>query len=386
MRQSKPLGDGRIWLTNYSSSEAPTEHSELLDLDISLDRAESLLEGSKSSKEFSTADIYEEVRWFVTPSDCARLLELASSSSSMSDVLNGPIRIDVNEFSYQNNDALQPASGKLKYEVMDAQMFSFRDGEFSGEAKLSEIVDGHDSGELSDTCVVFFDEKWLVISEVIAKFSSSNLGNSQENETKENDNLVSDQIMNAGTPVVCQKDETEMRNEKCAIAKAEKKKRHYIIPSKKFMRSIQKAIIEHDMILENDILLLGLSGGKDSLSLLHILIYLQAKLPQKFTIKVLTVDPGSSGYDPSSLVQYIGGLRDGYGQEIEYHYVKQDIMDRAYERNFGGDEKNRVTSICAYCARMKRGIMYSTMRKCGANKLVLGKMYLRKVDSSHECL
>jgi len=136
---------------------------------------------------------------------------------------------------------------------------------------------------------------------------------------------------------------------------------------------IYRAIIEHDMIVDGDCLLLGLSGGKDSMSLLHILIFLQKKLPQKFLIKVLTVDPGSSGYDPSGLVQYLASLRDGYGNEIEYHFVKEDIMGRAYNNNFGGEEKKKVTSICAYCARMKRGVMYATMRKCNANKLVLGQ-------------
>lgn len=80
-----------------------------------------------------------------------------------------------------------------------------------------------------------------------------------------------------------------------------------------------------------------------------------------------------SGYDPSSLIDYLACLRDGYGQEIEYHFIKENIMSRAYNNNFCGDEKKRVTSICAYCARMKRGVMYATMRKCGANKLVLAQ-------------
>ena len=80
-----------------------------------------------------------------------------------------------------------------------------------------------------------------------------------------------------------------------------------------------------------------------------------------------------SGYDPSSLIEYLANLRDGYGKEIEYHYVKENIMSRAYNNNFGGDETKRVTSICAYCARMKRGVMYATMRKCNANKLVLAQ-------------
>jgi tRNA(Ile)-lysidine synthase TilS/MesJ len=114
------------------------------------------------------------------------------------------------------------------------------------------------------------------------------------------------------------------------------------------------------MIKKGDLLLLGLSGGKDSLSLLHILRHLQTYAPVKFELAVATVDPGIDGFDPSPLKKYLAGLG------IDYYYQKQEIAEQA-EENMGRD------SFCAYCSRMRRGILYSIARKNNCNKLVLAQ-------------
>jgi tRNA(Ile)-lysidine synthase TilS/MesJ len=133
-----------------------------------------------------------------------------------------------------------------------------------------------------------------------------------------------------------------------------------IKPPKNLLRPVGRAIADYQMIQEGDRLLLGLSGGKDSLSLLHLLHHLKSYAPVNFELAVATVDPGIEGFDPSPLKDYLAGLG------IDYYYRKQEIAEQA-EENMGRD------SFCAYCSRMRRGILYSTARKSSCNKLVLAQ-------------
>jgi len=131
-------------------------------------------------------------------------------------------------------------------------------------------------------------------------------------------------------------------------------------PPKSLLRPVGRAIADFDMIRKGDRVLLGLSGGKDSLSLLHILAHLQRYAPVRFTLGAVTVDPGVEGFDPAALQDYMAGLG------IPYFYREQPIMEEARTRM-----KN--DSFCAYCARMKRGIMYTTARAEGYNVLALAQ-------------
>lgn len=97
---------------------------------------------------------------------------------------------------------------------------------------------------------------------------------------------------------------------------------------------------------------------------LSIVLELRRKLPTKFEIEVCTIDPMTPSFDPSPLIPYVESLG------LKYHYVKDNIVERA---NSGGKNGTIVTSLCAYCARMKRGNLYSTARKNSCNKLVLAQ-------------
>ncbi|BAO42978.1 ATP-binding protein [Thiolapillus brandeum] len=135
---------------------------------------------------------------------------------------------------------------------------------------------------------------------------------------------------------------------------------HYAKPPKSLLRKVGRAIADYDLIREGDRILLGVSGGKDSLSLLQILAHLQTYAPVHFELGILTVDPEVEGFDPSSLTDYYDRLG------LPWHYARQPIMEEAKVR-MNGD------SFCAYCARMKRGIMYSTCREQGYNVLALAQ-------------
>ncbi|MEJ1339166.1 MAG: ATP-binding protein, partial [Candidatus Sedimenticola sp. (ex Thyasira tokunagai)] len=131
-------------------------------------------------------------------------------------------------------------------------------------------------------------------------------------------------------------------------------------PPKSLLRKVGRAIADFDMIRDGDRILLGVSGGKDSLTLLHILLHLKSYAPVKFDLGVITVDPEVEGFDPETLVPYYRELG------VPYHYCPQPIMEEAKTR-MDGD------SFCAYCSRMKRGIMYSTCREQGYNVLALAQ-------------
>jgi hypothetical protein len=81
-----------------------------------------------------------------------------------------------------------------------------------------------------------------------------------------------------------------------------------ILPPKKILKAVGQAIADWSMIEEGDRLLLGLSGGKDSLALLHILLHVQKKAPINFTLACATVDPQTESFDPSPLIPYVQSL------------------------------------------------------------------------------
>jgi tRNA(Ile)-lysidine synthase TilS/MesJ len=114
------------------------------------------------------------------------------------------------------------------------------------------------------------------------------------------------------------------------------------------------------MIRDGDRILVGVSGGKDSLSLLQILRHLQRYAPVRFELAALTVDPQVAGFDPSTLKAYMADLG------VSYFYQSSPIEEQAREYM-------ENDSFCAFCSRMKRGIMYSTAREQGYNVLALAQ-------------
>lgn len=131
-------------------------------------------------------------------------------------------------------------------------------------------------------------------------------------------------------------------------------------PPRPLLSAAGKAIADFGMIRDGDRILLGLSGGKDSLSLLHLLLDLQKKAPIRFELAACTVDPQSPEFDPSPLKPYMAALG------VPYFYESQPIVAEAAE-HMKGD------SFCAYCSRMRRGILYRLAREHGYNVLALAQ-------------
>ena len=129
---------------------------------------------------------------------------------------------------------------------------------------------------------------------------------------------------------------------------------------KSIRRLAGRAIGDFEMIREGDRILVGLSGGKDSLTLLWLLHDLARRAPVRFEVGAVTIDPGIEGFDPARLRDYLAAF------SIPYFFVSEPIAELA-DRHMGKD------SFCAFCARMKRGLIYRTARGQGYTVIALGQ-------------
>lgn len=129
---------------------------------------------------------------------------------------------------------------------------------------------------------------------------------------------------------------------------------------KKLVKTAIRTMARYRMVNAGDRVLLGVSGGKDSLTLLHLLRHVQRHAPFHFELAAITIDPQVETFSPAALKDYMQHLG------VPYHYVEAPIVDLA-------SEHMRGDSYCAFCARMKRGLMYKTAREQGFNVLALGQ-------------
>lgn len=129
---------------------------------------------------------------------------------------------------------------------------------------------------------------------------------------------------------------------------------------KLLVKPVGRAITDFNMIKAGDRILLAVSGGKDSLSLFHILRHFQAHSPVKFKLGVVTIDPQVEGFEPQALDDFFKQF------DTPYFFEEFPILEQA-KKSMKGD------SYCSFCARIKRGLMYKVAREQGYNVLALGQ-------------
>lgn len=127
----------------------------------------------------------------------------------------------------------------------------------------------------------------------------------------------------------------------------------------KILGRVARAIKEFNMIEDGDNIVVGLSGGKDSLVLLSALAEYKKYAKQKFSLSAITIDLGFEGFDFTSICEFADSL------SVPLTIHKSDIYDIVFNIR---KEKNP----CSLCAKMRRGILCSEAVKMGANKLALG--------------
>ncbi|SFV65651.1 tRNA(Cytosine32)-2-thiocytidine synthetase [hydrothermal vent metagenome] len=129
---------------------------------------------------------------------------------------------------------------------------------------------------------------------------------------------------------------------------------------KLLIKPVGRAIADFNMLNNGDKVLLAVSGGKDSLSLFHILQHFQKHAPIDFELAVITIDPQVEGFEPQKLKDYFVNF------DVKYFFEEFPIMEQA-KKSMKGD------SYCAFCARMKRGLMYKVAKNEDFNVLALGQ-------------
>lgn len=118
----------------------------------------------------------------------------------------------------------------------------------------------------------------------------------------------------------------------------------------------RKAIDDYHMINDSDKIAIGISGGKDSLTLLYALHGLQRFYPKKFSIYAITVDLGFENLKLDEIVKLCESL------DVPYHIVKTDIGQIVFE-----DRKE--SNPCSLCAKMRKGALNTAIKELGCNKV-----------------
>lgn len=118
----------------------------------------------------------------------------------------------------------------------------------------------------------------------------------------------------------------------------------------------RKAVDDYQMIQAGDKIAVGISGGKDSLTLLYAMANLRRFYPKKFSLITITVNLGYEGFDLTEVRKLCENL------DVEYHVVPTEIAKIIFS------DKNE-SSPCSLCAKMRKGALNQAIKELGCNKV-----------------
>lgn len=130
--------------------------------------------------------------------------------------------------------------------------------------------------------------------------------------------------------------------------------------AKRLRRQVGQAIMDYNMITEGDRVMVCLSGGKDSYTMLDILLQLQQKAPVRFELVAVNLDQKQPGFPEQVLPDYLRALG------VPFHILEQDtysVVKRVIPEG---------KTMCSLCSRLRRGALYAFAAEQGFTKIALG--------------
>ncbi|CAI2347494.1 unnamed protein product [Caenorhabditis sp. 36 PRJEB53466] len=333
---------GRRWLghvqftgNGLKKSQNPLEFPEVPDLQKFLKMAESEAENARSSRILTKIpdgrnaieQEFHELRWFVLPIEIAEICEKRRISVPACVIKPREYAEDVDNIREKFDGFQVEIDGQIEEDVPEgAEAFK------NCEIECDDVI-----------CLLKCDENDTRATE------PENVG-MDESEAKEAKKLDDWNKRVIVRPV--------------ELTKEQENRLEWHVPPLDMYKKVTDMVHQLKMIREGDKVLVCLSGGKDSLSLLHILRYYQIRCKKarstSFRLGAITVDPGSAEFNPRPLIEYCRRLN------IDYFYEEQDIIGAA--KSTPG-----LRSICAFCSRMKRGRLAAAAQFHGWNVLAMGQ-------------